>query len=85
MTITLGRWRTRWILEALRSLDDKWEGSLKDTVDEDLHADVGMDIAKLHMLQEELEEAAAKAFGPDIKTFSREVFQIESTFPSVDK
>ncbi len=72
MTITLDKWRARYILEALRVCEEQWSKTAKASDDEDLQADYGNDIARLSIIYDGLEHEAVEAFGSDVKEFSRE-------------
>jgi hypothetical protein len=71
MTITFDRWHAQLLLEALRVCDKEWLATIDGTDDEDVHADYDNDRMRLQILQEAIEHAAVKAFGPDVKEFSR--------------
>ena len=59
-------------LEALRVCDEQWLKTARASNDEDIQADYGNDLVKLHMVQEYLEREAVAAFGSQVKEFSRE-------------
>ncbi len=56
--------------------DKQWLATIQGTEDEDIHADYDNDRMRLQILQEGIEDAAAKAFGPDVKNFSREPISV---------
>ena len=65
MNVDLNEWRTRLVLEALQTLDEKWTTIIEAAAakgDEDSAADYGNDLMLLMTLREELEELAIKAF-----------------------
>ena len=77
MNVDLNEWRTRFVLEALQTLDEKWTATIEAAAakgDEDTAADYGNDLMMLMTLREELEERAKKAFNANITNFSREAF-----------
>jgi uncharacterized protein len=81
MTITLDKWRARYILEALRVCQEQWSKTAKASDDEDLQADYGNDIARLSIIYDGLEQDAVEAFGSDVKEFSRESLTVALTKP----
>jgi hypothetical protein len=72
MTLDLNRWESRIILEALRALDEKWTATIDGTDDENIQSEYGNDLAQLQIVQERIEAAASKEFGPHVAEFSRE-------------
>ena len=75
MNVDLNEWRTRLVLEALQTLDEKWTATIGAAAakgDEDTAADYGNDLMMLMTFREELEELAIKAFNAKITNFSRE-------------
>jgi hypothetical protein len=72
LTITLTDADTRFILEALRDMHEKWLTINRTTTNEDEQADYGMDAIVLDMTREKLQQDAVKAFGLNITNFSRE-------------
>lgn len=75
MNLDLNEWRTRLVLEALQTLDEKWTTTIEAAAakgDEDTAADYGNDLMMLMTLREELEELAITAFSANITDFSRE-------------
>jgi hypothetical protein len=71
MTITFDRWHAQLLLEALRVCDKQWLATIESTDDEDVQADCDNDRMRLQILQEAVEDAAVRAFGPEVKEFSR--------------
>jgi len=72
MTLDLNRWESRIILEALRTLDEKWAATIDGTADENIQSEYGNDLAQLQIVQERIEASACKEFGPHVVEFSRE-------------
>jgi hypothetical protein len=72
MTLDLNSWETKLVLEALRTLDAKWNAIVDGTDDEDIQSEYGNDLAQLQLVLESVETAACKEFGPTVKEFSRE-------------
>jgi hypothetical protein len=73
MKVELNEWRVKIILEALKTLDEKWQSVIASTDDEDVKADYGNDLALLHTLREGFEEMAIAEYGSNITNFSREL------------
>ena len=72
MTLDLNSWETKLVLEALRTLEAKWNAIIDGTDDEDIQSEYGNDLAQLQLVQESFEAAACKEFGPTVKEISRE-------------
>ena len=72
MIYDFDNWRANMILEALHTLDEKWQAIISNTDDEDVKADYGNDLIRLHILQEGFERKAVEEFGPGIADLSRE-------------
>ncbi len=70
-TLDLNQWESRIILEALRTLDEKWTAKIDGTDDENVQSEYGNDLAQLQIVQERIETAASKEFGSHVKEFSR--------------
>ncbi len=81
MKTTLDRWHAQYILEALRVCGEQWLKTARASDDEDLQADYGNDLVRLHMIQEFLERESVEAFGPGVKEFSREPLVAALTKP----
>jgi hypothetical protein len=81
LTVQLSHHDTRFILEALKMLEEKWQHINLTTDDEDEQAEYGMDAIDLHATRISLESQAIAAFGPTITNFSREPFA-PSTVPN---
>ncbi len=81
MTLDFDAWRASMVLEALKDLDDKWYNTVKGTNDEDVKADYGNDMIRLHILQEDFEYVAVREFGAGVTDFSREPVQITTPLP----
>ena len=74
LTVQLSHHDTRFILEALKMLEEKWQQINLTTTDEDQQAEYGMDAIDLNATHTSLESQAIAAFGPTIINFSREPF-----------
>lgn len=72
MTLDLNSWETKLVLEALHSLEAKWNAIIDGTHDEDIQSEYGNDLAQLQLMLESVEAAACKEFGPTVKELSRE-------------
>ena len=72
MMLELNSWEARFVLEALRTLDAKWNATIDATDDEDIQSEYGNDLAQLQIVHERFEAAACKEFGPGVREFSRE-------------
>ena len=72
LTVQLSHHDTRFILEALKMLEEKWQQINLTSTDEDEQAEYGMDAIDLHATRASLEDQAVAAFGPIITNFSRE-------------
>ena len=83
MTYDFDNWRANMILEALQTLDTKWQSIFDGTEDEDVKADYANDMIRLHILQDSFEYKAIEEFGPGIADFSREPMPF--TLPSDDE
>jgi len=68
MNIELQEWQARYLLEALRALEQQWR-DLAAHSDEDTAADLGNDMMRLTAVHEHLEREAIEAFGPTIANF----------------
>lgn len=74
MNIELQDWHARYILEALRMLEQQWGATARASDDEDLQADIGNDLIRLSVVHDYVERKAVEVFGPGVKEFSRESF-----------
>jgi len=75
MIVDLNEWRTRFMLEALQTLDDKWKAIIAAAAekgDEDTAAEYANDLAMLRTLREGFEANAVQEYGPTIANFSHE-------------
>jgi hypothetical protein len=77
LTVQLSHHDTRFILEALKMLEEKWQHISLTSSDEDEQAEYGMDAVDLHATRASLENQAVAAFGSTITNFSREPFTEE--------
>lgn len=64
MNITLDHWRAQYILEALKTFEEKWLGIMKGTEDEDIQSDYGNDMAQLRILQQGLSVKRSRHLDP---------------------
>ncbi len=62
-------WRANMILDALHTLDEKWQAIVNSTDDGDVKADYGNDLIRLHILQEGFERRAVEEFGRHRRPF----------------
>jgi len=81
MIYDFDHWRAQYILEALKTLEDKWVDIIKSTDDEDIQSEYSNDLMQLHILQEGFERRAVEAFGPGVANFSREPLTVALTKP----
>jgi hypothetical protein len=72
VTPTLSRKATRYVLEALQMLENKWLEINHTSTDEDEQADYGNDALDLPGTRESIQSQAVEAFGPGVTNFSRE-------------
>lgn len=72
MLLELNSWKAKLVLEAVRTLDAQWNGVIDNTDDEDIQSEYGNDLAQLQLMYEWIEAEACLAFGPGVRTFSRE-------------
>ena len=72
MKLDLLVWEAKLVLEALRTLEAKWDAVIDGTEDEDIQSDYGNDLAALQLFIERVEPEMANEFGPFVKNFSRE-------------
>jgi hypothetical protein len=79
LKLELDSYDTRFILEALKEMSDKWHHINQTTTDEDEQADYGNDVMFLDSRRERIERIAVEAFGPEIKNFSREPIAVASS------
>jgi hypothetical protein len=68
----MNSWEARFLLEACRTLHGQWLTAAHAAADEDDQADYSNDLGQLEIVQRRLEQEACKAFGPQVKEFSRE-------------
>lgn len=68
----LNDWEARFLLEACRTLQAEWFKAAHATADEDEQADYSNDLGQLEIVERRLEQEACKAFGPQVKAFSRD-------------
>ena len=73
MNIELQEWHARYILEALRVLEQQWSETARASNDEDLQADIGDDMIRLSGVHDYLERNAVEAFGNRVSEFSRDL------------
>jgi len=81
MMLDLNSWETKFVLEAIRRLDATWNAIIDDTDDEDIQSEYGNDLAQLQLVQQRIESAACKEFGPWVKEFSREPVGVTPKLP----
>jgi hypothetical protein len=79
LTVHLSHHDTRFILEALEMLEEKWQHVNLTTTDEDEQAEYGMEAIDIHAARTSLESQAITAFGPTITNFSREPYSTAIT------
>ena len=72
MILDLNSWETKFVLEAMRTLDARWNAIIDGTDDEDIQSEYGNDLAQLQLVRQRIEAAACGEFGPRVKEFSRE-------------
>jgi hypothetical protein len=68
MNIELQEWQARYILEALRALEQQWRDTAAKS-DEDTAADIGNDMIRLTAAHDHIEREALKAFVPAVAQF----------------
>ncbi len=68
MNIELQEWQARYLLEALRILEQQWRDTAAQC-DEDRAADLGNDMMRLTAVHDHVRPEAVKAFGPTITQF----------------
>jgi hypothetical protein len=79
VTLTLSRKATRYVLEALQMLENRWLEVNHTSTDEDEQAEYGMDALDVHSTRESIQSQAVEAFGPGVTNFSREPFPPSAT------
>lgn len=79
MMLDLNSWEAKLLLEAVRTLDAQWNAIIDNTEDEDIQSDYGNDLAQLQLMYQRVEAEACEAFGPWVKTFSREPVGVTPT------
>ena len=52
MTLNLNAWEMKFVLEALRTLEAKWNAAIDETEDEDNQSDYGNDLAQPQHMQD---------------------------------
>ena len=65
MNIELQEWQARYLLEAMRALEQQWRDTAAHS-DEDTAADLGNDMMRLTAVHDHVEREAVKAFGPTV-------------------
>jgi hypothetical protein len=68
MNIELQEWQARYLLEAMRALEQQWRDTAAHS-DEDTAADLGNDMMRLTAVHDHVEREAVKAFGPTVTQF----------------
>ena len=68
MNIELQEWQARYLLEAVRALEQQWRDTAARS-DEDTAADLGNDMMRLTAVHDHVEREAVKAFGPTVTQF----------------
>ena len=76
MIYDFDNWRANMVLEALQTLNEKWQAMIDSTEDVDVKADYANDMIGLHIFQEGFERIAVGEFGSGITSFSREPVQV---------
>lgn len=71
MTLDLVSWEAKLVLEALRTLEAKWDAIIDSTEDEDVQSDYGNDLALLQLFIKRIEPEMSAEFGSSVKDFSR--------------
>jgi hypothetical protein len=88
MIVDLDEWRTRFTLEALQTLDDKWKATIAAAAkkgDDNAAAEYANDLAMLRTLREGFEANAVEAFGPSVACLSREPIILASPAQNGDR
>ena len=75
MNIELQEWQARYLLEAMRALEQQW----RDTA---TAADLGNDMMRLTAVRDHVEREAVKAFGPTVTQFQA---QAPATVPNGER
>ncbi len=78
MIYDFDNWRANMVLEALQTLNEKWQVIIDGIDDVDVKADYANDMIRLHILQEGFERMAVEEFGSGIINFSREPVQVST-------
>jgi hypothetical protein len=74
ITVSLSWNDTRFILEALQMMHDKWLEINRTTTNEDEQADYGNDLMSLRGTLDSLQRQAVSTFGTDVLNLSREPY-----------
>jgi hypothetical protein len=68
MNIELQEWQVRYLLEAMRALEQQWRDTAAHS-DEDTAADLGNDMMCLTAVHDHVDREAVNAFGPTVTQF----------------
>ncbi len=71
LQICLNEWDARFIIQALKELETKWQHINETSQDEDEQAEYGNDLVALFETESHFTQAATQAFGESITTFDR--------------
>ncbi len=71
MQICLDEGDARFIIEALKELEAKWQHINETSSDEDEQAEYGNDLVALYETKEQFTKAAIAVFGKSVATFDR--------------
>ncbi len=69
LQICLNEWDARFIIQALKELEAKWQHINETSRDEDEQAEYGNDLAALFETENHFTEAATQVFGESVATF----------------
>ncbi len=71
LQIPLSEWDARFIIEALKELERKWEAIIDASADEDVQADYGNNLVFLSETKDRFTDAAKSLFGEKVARFDR--------------
>ena len=71
LQIHLNEWDARFIIEALKELEARWQHINETSLNEDEQAEYGNDLVALYETKERFLKAATDAFGKSVASFDR--------------
>ena len=73
LQLSFTEWEARFLIEALKVLETKWEEHIDASADEDEQADYGNDLVFLSEMKDRVIDAATSVYGEKVARISRKL------------